>query len=70
VLLEGLQQQQKALVNAARPDYMVGVGGRIYGDLTILGESQAEIMANMSGSVPLISQIYRKAGEQGQPGQH
>lgn len=53
VLLEGLGQQERALLQATAPNFQVGVGGRLYGDLTILGESQAEIMANLSPAVAL-----------------
>jgi hypothetical protein len=61
VLLEGLGQQERALVTATAPNFHVGVGGRLYGDLTVLGESQAEIMANLS---PALAQGRRYMGSQ------
>ncbi len=61
VLLEGLGQQERALLQATAPNFQVGVGGRLYGDLTILGESQVEIMANLS---PAVAQTRRYVASQ------
>jgi len=59
VVSASLDSQATALAKGVMPDFHVGLGGRLYGDLTILGQSQAEIAYNLSPILSGINHLYR-----------
>ena len=63
VLGEGLGQFERAMVAGTSPNVVPGVGAKIYGYLTKLGESQGEIAANMSPVFAGIITRIRRAFE-------
>jgi len=46
VVGSSIDAQAKALVDGVMPNFRVGLGGKLYGDMTALGQSQAEILMN------------------------
>lgn len=62
VVASSIDAQAEALVKGVMPNFRVGLGGKLYGDMTALGQSQAEILMNFGAPATSVVNHLAKSG--------